>query len=101
MNINDIADQILKTNFEKLKSNEAVVQISTNPEVIHQMRVAIRRLRAAMRTCNERSINITSEIVLKLIVAFKCMYGCHIFKLNKYIIQISFFEKVFSFNNLD
>ena len=50
MNINKIADHILKANFEKLESNESIAQTSRNLEVIHQMRVAIRRLRAAMRT---------------------------------------------------
>lgn len=47
---NDIADQILKINFEKLKENEADFRKSFNPEAIHNMRVAIRRLRAAIKT---------------------------------------------------
>ncbi len=45
-----MANQILKANFEKLVENEAGVRISLNPEALHDMRVATRRLRAAIKT---------------------------------------------------
>ena len=47
--LNDIANQILKINFEKLKKNEAD-EATLNPEAIHDMRVATRRLRAVIKT---------------------------------------------------
>lgn len=46
---NDMANQILKENFEKLVENEAGVRIGLNLEALHNMRVATRRLRAAIK----------------------------------------------------
>ncbi len=48
--LNDLADQILKTNLEKLKKNAAHILRTFDPEKIHDMRVAMRRLRAAIKT---------------------------------------------------
>lgn len=48
--LDDLANQILKKNVEKLKDNEADFRTTFNPEAIHDMRVATRRLRAAMTT---------------------------------------------------
>lgn len=46
---NDMANQILKENFERLVENEAGVRIGLNLEALHNMRVATRRLRAAIK----------------------------------------------------
>ena len=46
---NDVANRILKANFEKLIENEADVRIGLNLEALHDMRVATRRLRAAIK----------------------------------------------------
>lgn len=48
--IQDTASRLLKKNLEKLKENEAEVLTSFNPDAIHDMRVAIRRLRAAFNS---------------------------------------------------
>lgn len=48
--LDEIAGQLLKINFEKLKEHEADVLTTLNPEAIHNMRVATRRLRAAIKT---------------------------------------------------
>lgn len=44
-----MANQILKANLEKLIKNEAGVRIGLNLEALHDMRVATRRLRAAIK----------------------------------------------------
>lgn len=46
---NDMANKILKANFKKLIENEASVRIGLNLEALHNMRVATRRLRAAIK----------------------------------------------------
>lgn len=46
---NEVANQILKANFEKLRENEPGVRIGLNLEALHNMRVATRRLRAALK----------------------------------------------------
>lgn len=46
MHLNKIAHTILKRNYKKLKVKESALQ---EPETIHEMRVAIRRLRAALQ----------------------------------------------------
>lgn len=48
--LNDLVNQILKINLEKLKTSEADDRTALNPEMIHDMRVANRRLRAAIKT---------------------------------------------------
>lgn len=48
--LQDTANHLLKKNLVKLKENEANLMISFNPEAIHDMRVAIRRLRALIKT---------------------------------------------------
>jgi CHAD domain-containing protein len=48
--LNELANKILKINFEKLKKMEADVRTGLNSEAIHDMRVAARRFRAAMKT---------------------------------------------------
>jgi len=48
--LSELAKTILKINLEKLKENEAIVRAALNSEAIHNMRVAIRRLRAAIKT---------------------------------------------------
>ncbi len=40
---------ILRTNLDRLKENEPGVRINMDPEALHDMRVASRRLRAALR----------------------------------------------------
>lgn len=45
-----LAHHILKTNVEKLKTNAAALLIADNSAAIHDMRVAARRLRAALKT---------------------------------------------------
>ncbi len=47
--MNDLAEQILEINLEQLKKNEAAVLKTLDPEAIHGMRVATRRLRVAMK----------------------------------------------------
>src|ERR1700722_11008375 len=46
---NDIANQILLVNLEKLKKNANDLLKTSNPEVIHLLRVATRRLRIALK----------------------------------------------------
>ena len=48
--LQELAEHILKIHLEKLAENEAVVLRDLDPEGIHDMRVAARRLRAALRT---------------------------------------------------
>lgn len=50
--LNDLADQILKINIQRIKENEAGARKTLNPEAIHDIRVATRRLRAAIKTFN-------------------------------------------------
>ena len=45
-----MANHILKINFEKLKDHAADFRTTFNPEAIHDMRVATRRLRATIKT---------------------------------------------------
>jgi triphosphatase len=47
---NDIANQILKDNFAELIKNESDVLATCSAEAVHDMRVAARRLRAAITT---------------------------------------------------
>ena len=51
--LDDLANHILKMNFEKLKDNTADFLKTFNPEAIHDMRVATRRLRAVIKTFKE------------------------------------------------
>lgn len=51
--LDDLANHILKMNFEKLKDNAADFLTTSNPEAIHDMRVATRKLRAAIKTFKE------------------------------------------------
>lgn len=48
--LTELANEILKTNFENLTKKEAAVLSTLDSEAIHDMRVATRRLRAAMKT---------------------------------------------------
>lgn len=48
--LNELVEPILKINLEKLKIKKVDAQKAPNPEMIHVMRVAIRRLRAALKT---------------------------------------------------
>ena len=48
--LDDVANDILKINFEQLKDNAANFRTTFHPEAIHDMRVATRRLRAAIKT---------------------------------------------------
>lgn len=48
--ITDLVSQILKINLQKLKKHEADYLTNFNPEAIHDMRVATRRLRTAIKT---------------------------------------------------
>ncbi len=48
--LNEIANQILRINIAKLKKNATAVRSDLDPEAVHEMRIAIRRLRAALAT---------------------------------------------------
>lgn len=50
--LNEIADKIIKTNVEKLKIKK-IDETVFDPELIHDLRVATRRLRAAIKTFNK------------------------------------------------
>ena len=51
--LHDLTNHILKMNFEKLIDNTADFLTTFNPEAIHDMRVATRRLRAAIKIFKE------------------------------------------------
>jgi CHAD domain-containing protein len=46
----DTAFRVLRLHFEKMKANEPGTRLGEDPEALHDMRVATRRLRAAFRT---------------------------------------------------
>ena len=48
--LNDLPRLILKINIQKLKEKEVEFRNTFDPEAIHDMRVAVRRLRAAIKT---------------------------------------------------
>lgn len=48
--LNDLANGILEIQFDKLKKSEAIVRKSFDADAIHDMRVSIRRIRAAIAT---------------------------------------------------
>ncbi len=64
--LNNSVKQILKVNIEKLKKSEASVLSVFTPEAIHDMRVAIRRIRAAIKTFKSMIPTRTKKIRKKL-----------------------------------
>jgi len=72
--VNDLADNILKNNLEKLKDNEAIFRSKYNPESIHEMRLASRRLRAAIKTFH-RFLPSTSKNIHTKLKQFSAVLG--------------------------
>lgn len=68
----DLANHILKVNFNALKKCEAAVLLDL-PEAIHDMRVAIRRLRAALKTFKETLPAKAKKVRAKLQTLFRVL----------------------------
>lgn len=71
--LNKLAGKILKTNLENLKKNEAAFLSSFSSEAIHDMRVATRRLRAAIKTFNRILPSKSKKIRVKFQKLFRVL----------------------------
>lgn len=72
--LDDLANHILKMNLEKLKNSTTDFLTTFNPEAIHDMRVASRRLRAAIKTF-KGILPTKAKVIRKNLQKLGCILG--------------------------